>query len=47
LGQIQYLAKDKGRDDLMQYYDDITTRLEMELQHPSLRPILRLINDNK
>lgn len=43
LGQIQFLTQEKGRDDLMQYYEPITKRFEKLLQLPELTPILRVI----
>jgi len=39
LGQIQYLAQDKGRDDLMQYYDPLMKRFKKEIEHPLLKSL--------
>jgi len=45
LGQIRYLSQDKGRDDLLKYYDPLMKRFETEIKHPYLKPIRDLIND--
>jgi aminoglycoside/choline kinase family phosphotransferase len=44
LGQIQYLAKEKGRGDLLKYYDPLMQRFEKEIEHNQLTPIRNLIN---
>jgi aminoglycoside/choline kinase family phosphotransferase len=46
LGQIQFLTQDKGRDDLMQYYDPLMKRFEMELENDYLKPIKYFIEKN-
>lgn len=46
LGQIQFLAQEKGRSDLMQYHDDLFKKWEKLLLLPELNPILRLIKEN-
>lgn len=43
LGQIIKLKTVNGRDDLMQYFDNLLVRFKKELQAPPLAPILRLI----
>jgi aminoglycoside/choline kinase family phosphotransferase len=44
LGQIQFLAKAKGRDDLMQYYDPLKQRFEKEIEDELLKPVKDFIN---
>ncbi len=43
LGQIQYLAQEKGRDDLLKYYDPLMKRFEKEVEHIALKPIKDLL----
>lgn len=46
LGQIRFLSQEKGREDLMQYYDGLFTKWENLLRLPELGPILRVIKDS-
>ena len=39
LGQIKFLAQEKGRDDLMKYYDPLMSRLKKEIENDLLTPI--------
>ena len=39
LGQIQYLAQEKDREDLMQYYNPLMKRFKKEIEHPLLKQL--------
>jgi aminoglycoside/choline kinase family phosphotransferase len=39
LGQIQFLSQEKGRDDLLQYYDPLMQRFKKEIEHELLEPV--------
>ncbi len=43
LGQIQYLAQAKDRDDLIQYYDPLMKRFEKEIENDLLKPVKQFI----
>ena len=45
LGQIQYLAVEKNRQDLMKYYDFVYKTWENLLHLPQLRPILQITKE--
>lgn len=42
LGQIQFLSREKGRKDLLQYYDTVYKKFTKLIKLPELRPILEL-----
>lgn len=44
LGQIQFLKQTQGRDDLMQYYNQLMRRFEKELENDYLKPIKEYIH---
>jgi aminoglycoside/choline kinase family phosphotransferase len=43
LGQIQYLYQEKGRDDLLRYYDPLMKRFKKEVEHRALKRIKDLL----
>jgi len=47
LGQIKYLAKEKGRDDLMKYYDAVSQRFDKIITNKTLTPIARFIEKER
>ena len=45
LGQIQFLAQTKGRDDLMQYYDPLMKRFAKEMENELFDPLMCFVKN--